>query len=464
MAYSNWRQTSGWGAINDPTGVLSGRVLVAVGGPSARAEDYLSQEIGTSASWSKAHYRVEAAFAWYVGTDAHPMGSGEFGVVARASNFQGNPALARDCYVAVLDFANSVVAILRRNSDVSTVLLSASLPNSARERGSKHTIALSCSGGTTDAVRLVVEVDGVVLGTVGDTDASRLLSGSPGLRAYSGTVYVDDFAVYELTANGEAPPLWLPSNATTSLAGWWKADAGVTAGGGGAVSAWADQSGNANNATQGTGASQPIRINGAVNSLPALAFDGTDDFLSVADANTLDLNATGISAFVVVSPTTYGSLTGQARTSALVEKAGIAGSSYRLDLRDEVGANPPAVLAGLAYDNGAVSRSSNNAVVLSRYSIVAAVAGPNAVGAGLYVNGTSVGAISGTVGADNANPLLIGGSASRYVNGRIAEIVLYRGPLSVADRQRVEGYLAHRYGLTIFLPSGHPYRDTAPTV
>lgn len=463
MAYANWRQTSGWGAIDDPTGVLSGRVLVAVGGPSARAEDYLATEIGTAAPWVKQHYRVEAAFAWYAATDAHPMGSGSLALIARASQFQGNPALARDCYLALLDFAENEVVISRRNADAETVLLRATLPSSASTRGSKHTVAFGCSGGATGAVRLVVEVDGATLGTVGDTDAARLLSGAPGLRAYSGTAYVDDFAVYELTSTGAAPPLWLPSNAATSLAGWWKADAGVTAGQNGAVSAWADQSGNANNAVQATGGSQPVRVTGAVNSLPAIEFDGVDDFLAAPDANSLDLNATGISAFVVVSPDTYGTLSGQARVSALVEKAGVA-TSYRLDLRDEVGANPPAVLAGLAYDNGAVSRSSNNAVALARYSIVGALAGPNAVGAGLYVNGSSVGSISGTVGADTATALVLGGSAGRYVDGRIAEVVLYRGPLSVADRQRVEGYLAHRYGLAVFLPAGHPYRATAPTV
>jgi hypothetical protein len=463
VAYGNWRQTSGWGAIDDPTGVLSGRVLVAVGGPGARAEDYLSTEIGTAAAWTKQHYRVEAAFAWYAATDAHPMGFGALALVARAGQFQGNPALARDCYLAVLDFATEQVSIVRRNSDAETLLLTATLPSSASSRGAKHTFAFGCYGGQTGAVRLTVEVDGAVLGTVGDTDAARLLSGAPGLRAYSGTAYVDDFAVYEVTSTGAAPALWLPSNAATSLAGWWKADAGVTAGGGGAVSAWADQSGNGNNAAQATSGSQPVRVTGAVNSLPAIEFDGVDDFLAVPDANTLDLAATGISVFAVLSPDTYGSLSGQARVSAVVEKAGVA-TSYRLDLRDEVGANPPAVLAGLAYDNGAVSRSSNNAVPLSRYSILAALAGPNAQGAGLYVNGTSVGAISGTVGADTATALVLGGSAGRYVDGRVAEVVLYSGPLSVADRQRVEGYLAHRYGLAIFLPASHPYRATAPTV
>ena len=465
MSLSNWRGTSGWGAISDPTGALSGRVLVAVGGTSTRAEDYLVSEVGTSASWAKPHYRVEAAFAWYVATDTHPMANGSLALVARSSDYAGSPALARSCYYAVLDFATSEVRIVRRNSDVETTLLTATLSSSVASRGVRHTLSFSCFSGDASAVRLVVEVDGILLGSVGDTDAARLLSGPPGIRAYSGTAYVDDFAVYELTSTGEAPALWLPSNAATLLAGWWKADAGVTADGSGYVASWADQSGNSNTALQGTQQNKPKRETGVVNSLPALDFDGTASFLSVADANTLDLNATGCSLFVIASLDTYGAATGTVRKGAFVEKAGVAGISYSLETRDEVGENPPAVLAGLAYQNGAVSRSSSNVVALSRFTILSVVAGANSpTGAGLYVDGTLRGSVSGSVGADNANALIIGGAAGRWVNGRVAEIVLYKGVLSVADRQRVEGYLANRYGTTIFLPAAHPYRNTAPTV
>ena len=186
---------------------------------------------------------------------------------------------------------------------------------------------------------------------------------------------------------------------------------------------------------------------------------------AMADANTLDLNATGCSLFVIASLDTYGAATGSVRKGAFVEKSGVGGISYSLETRDEVGENPPAVLAGLAYQNGAVSRSSSNVVALSRFTILSVVAGPNSpTGAGLYVDGTLRGSVSGSVGADNANALIIGGAAGRWVNGRVAEIVLYKGVLSVADRQRVEGYLANRYGTTIFLPADHPYRNTAPTV
>ena len=36
MSKSNWKGSSGWGAIDDPTGVLNGRVLVGAAGVSVK--------------------------------------------------------------------------------------------------------------------------------------------------------------------------------------------------------------------------------------------------------------------------------------------------------------------------------------------------------------------------------------------------------------------------------------------
>ena len=44
---------------------------------------------------------------------------------------------------------------------------------------------------------------------------------------------------------------------------------------------------------------------------------------------------------------------------------------------------------------------------------------------------------------------------------RAGEIVIGNS-LSTNDRQRVEGYLAHKWGLTALLPAGHPYKSAAP--
>ena len=47
-------------------------------------------------------------------------------------------------------------------------------------------------------------------------------------------------------------------------------------------------------------------------------------------------------------------------------------------------------------------------------------------------------------------------------DGEIAEVLCYQGDVGVADRQKIEGYLAHKYGLAGNLPSTHPYKNTVP--
>ena len=46
--------------------------------------------------------------------------------------------------------------------------------------------------------------------------------------------------------------------------------------------------------------------------------------------------------------------------------------------------------------------------------------------------------------------------------GGIGEIVALESLSSISDRQKIEGYLAHKWGLAASLPTGHPYKDTAP--
>jgi len=48
--------------------------------------------------------------------------------------------------------------------------------------------------------------------------------------------------------------------------------------------------------------------------------------------------------------------------------------------------------------------------------------------------------------------------------GGLGEYIITRGSLSTSDRQKIEGYLAHKWGLEGNLPSGHPYKTQKPTV
>lgn len=52
-------------------------------------------------------------------------------------------------------------------------------------------------------------------------------------------------------------------------------------------------------------------------------------------------------------------------------------------------------------------------------------------------------------------------SADRF-SGFFAELVLCDAVLGTSDRQKLEGYYAHKYGLTGNLPGGHPYISSPP--
>ena len=82
----------------------------------------------------------------------------------------------------------------------------------------------------------------------------------------------------------------------------------------------------------------------------------------------------------------------------------------------------------------------------------------------LYINAT-VQAQTTSTAADLTNSAATLGSESGQFgswSGRIYEVIVGRGTLDDNQRQKIEGYLAHRYALTANLPSDHPYKSAAP--
>jgi len=53
-------------------------------------------------------------------------------------------------------------------------------------------------------------------------------------------------------------------------------------------------------------------------------------------------------------------------------------------------------------------------------------------------------------------------STIQYWQGYVAEILVYTGTVNDSDRQRVEGYLAWKWGLQSSLPVSHPYKSSPP--
>jgi hypothetical protein len=46
--------------------------------------------------------------------------------------------------------------------------------------------------------------------------------------------------------------------------------------------------------------------------------------------------------------------------------------------------------------------------------------------------------------------------------GKLGELLIYNSVLSDKQIQQIEGYLAHKWGLSANLPSNHPYKPAAP--
>eukprot|EP00962_Isochrysis_galbana_P059108 scaffold32529_cov129-Isochrysis_galbana.AAC.1 len=44
----------------------------------------------------------------------------------------------------------------------------------------------------------------------------------------------------------------------------------------------------------------------------------------------------------------------------------------------------------------------------------------------------------------------------------VGEIVIVPSALNTSDRQKMEGYLAHKWGLEANLPADHPHKSAAP--
>lgn len=86
----------------------------------------------------------------------------------------------------------------------------------------------------------------------------------------------------------------------------------------------------------------------------------------------------------------------------------------------------------------------------------------------LYINGALQGSdtnfqTDGNTSNTNANEIMIGGNKnSGYITGQFAEALIVESDITSATRQRIEGYLAHKWGLTSLLENGHPYKNFSP--
>ena len=225
-----------------------------------------------------------------------------------------------------------------------------------------------------------------------------------------------------------------PAN-ISGLSLWLKADAGVTTSGSN-VTAWADQSGNGQNATA-AGSYRPtfVSTDAQFNNKPSILFDGVGNSFVIPSINfNINTNNSIFVAFRVSDGETGTFLTQGGAGNYFI---GITDNALNISNSNTAGI----IAAGLASDNtkNIVSATNNN------YSFT------------LYQNGSQVG--DTTVYNEFINDgteMLIGGDTSTvnsgqadsyWLNGKIAEIIVYNRAVTTPERQQVEAYLNTKYAI-----------------
>ena len=254
----------------------------------------------------------------------------------------------------------------------------------------------------------------------------------------------DSAPVNRTVDSGPTPSLGV----TAALQLWLKADAGVTTGLNGGVLAWEDQSGKGNNATSLDEGLSPTVSAGAINSLPALHFDGVDDHLVVADSPSVSITG-DLTTFFVVKMEDF------ATFRAVWGKT--AGPSGNLPAPTDFYALPssgiPKVYRGDGTANNIGFVDGTSALHAGQFDLV----GFSIAGAALthYLNGQrNGGGTVPTATADADTPLYIGTRHDQFtrLKGDLAEVLIYDAALSDADRHSVQVYLAGRYGMPLASP------------
>lgn len=240
---------------------------------------------------------------------------------------------------------------------------------------------------------------------------------------------------------------------TNNLQLWLKADS-VAQADGTPVGFWMDSSGNTNHATQATVANQPTYLTNAIRGRPALLFDGTSDFLSLT--NKLDSNYSNLPRLKLLSGLTMFAVF---RTFSADTTRGFVSNPAQTIIGDDTGA--AYVQFGLhgakaEYNHYVTSWTNyvdgttllNHTNGMPAHSITVTHRSSDGL-VNLYADGkleatatrpyqtvyTAINRISGGYpGAD-------------LFDGLIAEVIVYSGELSSADRMAVQDYLNFKYAI-----------------
>jgi hypothetical protein len=245
------------------------------------------------------------------------------------------------------------------------------------------------------------------------------------------------------------PALWLDGSDAATL--YDATSGGSLVAANGTVARWQDKSANAAHVTQSTSDARPTRKTSVQNGLDAVLFDG-NDFMRNTASTVLPAGAKTIIAMVkssdAVGGTIYSSLS-NATHKYLTRLLRLGGISY-------IAGDTQSTNVTISNDFSTAMQSA----FLASWTLSASRT------SGFWTNGTSQ-STSGTISPED---IVTGfqiaqadaGGGVQYFTGHIMEMAAWASELSTLNRQKAEGYLAHKWGTTASLDASHPYKSVAP--
>jgi hypothetical protein len=244
-----------------------------------------------------------------------------------------------------------------------------------------------------------------------------------------------------------------------NLLGWWRADKDVYSDAAATVPSvscptttavdpcsgtttyraynWKDSSVQAHHGVQSNGSFMPVFRDGtttqAINFKPVLEFNGSDDYMNVGQ---LWPTTTDGTVFMV----------GKSDTITGGYNEFLAGSSGDDPAFGTYNRQPMAYRAGTPTLARATTQVTSNISYLHGYDFTAGTDG----GVNVRLNGENNANFTWDPTAFNTGSNMLGGdSTTEGWDGPIAEVILYKEKLSQANREKIESYLAIKYGITL---------------
>ncbi len=263
---------------------------------------------------------------------------------------------------------------------------------------------------------------------------------------------VDAGADKTVTISAATP--WTPAQMT--MHSWYDAsDTNTITASDGAVSEWRDKRGNGNKATQSDPLLRVATGTETIGGLNALVSQNTNDNHMVFGT---PIVLSDYTIFAVMESFTDGF------SGSGVTKKGILGN----------GSNDSYVAGFWSVGGNIVSISedgtSGGTIQTSTFSGVTTVTSPflfsimseKNITNQAFFNGTQGSALTPLIADTTLTKIFDGYAYGTPWDGKVGEVIIVNTALSDSDRQKIEGYLAHKWGTATRLPSDHPYESAAP--